>query len=78
VFYAPHRRPEHANREPLVLQTRPPLSIVAGSRTGFAPRGPNLNEFASWTERETSAMGETSREKERLLGEGRLTLLIHD
>ena len=27
VFYAPHRWPEHANREPLVLQTQPPLSM---------------------------------------------------
>ena len=30
VFYAPHRRPEHANREPLVLQTPPPLSMQVG------------------------------------------------
>jgi len=27
VFYAPHRGPEHANREPLVLQTGTALSI---------------------------------------------------
>jgi hypothetical protein len=30
VFYAPHRWPEHANREPLVLQTQPPLSMQQG------------------------------------------------
>jgi hypothetical protein len=30
VFYAPHRRPEHANREPLVLQTPPQLSMQVG------------------------------------------------
>ena len=30
VFYAPHRRPEHAYREPLVLQTQPPLSMQPG------------------------------------------------
>jgi len=28
VFYAPHRWPEHANREPLVLQTLLRLSIA--------------------------------------------------
>ena len=27
VFYAPHRWPEYANRELLVLQTQPPLSM---------------------------------------------------
>jgi hypothetical protein len=27
VFYVPHRWPEHANRESLVFQTQPPLSI---------------------------------------------------
>ena len=27
VFYAPHRWPEHANREPLVLQTTTALSM---------------------------------------------------
>ena len=27
VFYVPHRWPEHVNREPLVFQTRPPLSM---------------------------------------------------
>ena len=28
VFYAPHRGPEHANREPLVFQTPSPLSML--------------------------------------------------
>src|ERR1700680_701433 len=36
VFYAPHRWPEHANREPLVLQTQPPLSMQVGSLQDFA------------------------------------------
>jgi hypothetical protein len=27
VFYVPHRLPEHANREPLVFQTQPSLSM---------------------------------------------------
>jgi hypothetical protein len=27
VFYVPHRWPEHANRELLVFQTQPPLSM---------------------------------------------------
>jgi hypothetical protein len=30
VFYAPHRGPEHANRESLVLQTERRLSIAGG------------------------------------------------
>ncbi len=34
VFYAPHRGPEHANREPLVLQTERRLSIRQAARSG--------------------------------------------
>ena len=36
VFYAPHRWPEHANREPLVFQTPSRLSMLgtAGEFTG--------------------------------------------
>jgi hypothetical protein len=36
VFYAPHRWPEHANREPLVFQTPSRLSMpgTAGEFTG--------------------------------------------
>jgi hypothetical protein len=30
VTFAPHRRPEHANREPLVLQTRAAAVNAAG------------------------------------------------
>jgi len=37
VFYAPHREPEHANRELLVLQTLPPLSM-RGRLTDGIPR----------------------------------------
>jgi len=37
VFYAPHRGPEHANREPLVFQTLSPLSMLWG-REEFAGR----------------------------------------
>jgi hypothetical protein len=54
VFYAPHRWPEHANREPLVLQTEGRLSIPGGSACGYCRE---------------SAEGETSPEKRRLLVE---------
>ena len=66
VFYAPHRWPEHANREPLVLQTQPPLSMQHGSL-----RSPGLE-----TDREPGKMAkpggtrsETSDKKRRLLVE---------
>jgi hypothetical protein len=39
VFYAPHRGPEHANRELLVLQTEGLLSIPAAPLAGFVAQG---------------------------------------
>jgi hypothetical protein len=38
VFYAPHRGPEHANREPLVFQT-PSLLSMLWERQGVHPGG---------------------------------------
>jgi hypothetical protein len=54
VFYAPHRGPEHANREPLVFQTSPPLSMQLRMAGGGEPPG--------------GVTGETSDKKGRLLG----------
>jgi len=69
VFYAPHRGPEHANRESLVLQTPPPLSIQpALLRT--LPAGTasmRIGELASGQIIGTT--GETSDKKRRLLME---------
>jgi hypothetical protein len=65
VFYAPHRRPEHANREPLVLQTQPPLSMQHGSLWDFG-------FDTDWEAGRTApggATGETSDKKRRLLVE---------
>ena len=39
VFYVPHRWPEHANREPLVFQTQPPLSMRLESPRDLAIEG---------------------------------------
>jgi hypothetical protein len=36
VFYVPHRWPEHANRESLVFQTQPPLSMRLEPPAGLA------------------------------------------
>jgi hypothetical protein len=38
VFYAPHRGPEHANREPLVFQTPSLLSMLRVSGEFAGPR----------------------------------------
>ena len=57
VFYAPHRWPEHANRELLVLQTQPPLSMRPGSL-----RSPGFN-----TDREPGKMAIPVAQGVRLL-----------
>jgi hypothetical protein len=66
VFYAPHRGPEHANREPLVLQTQPPLSMQPGPRGDF---GFYADSGSRKDGKSAGAAGETSDKKRRLLGE---------
>jgi hypothetical protein len=66
VFYAPHRRPEHANREPLVLQTPPPLSMQVGMAAGLWSRYRSGGRKYS---KPSSLTGETSGKKRRLLEE---------
>src|SRR3981189_765101 len=64
VFYAPHRWPEHANREPSVLQTQRPLSM----RPLRSP-GPRYRSGARKDRKSAGVAGETSDKKRRLLGE---------
>jgi hypothetical protein len=65
VFYAPHRRPEHANREPLVLQTPPQLSMQVGWLRDFGLDGDQERKY----NKPSGLTGETSGKKRRLLKE---------
>jgi len=46
VFYAPHRWPKHANREPLVLQTEGRLSIPGGSGSAYCREAVGERDFS--------------------------------
>src|SRR5205823_2959044 len=66
VFYAPHRWPEHANRELLVLQTRAAAVNAAGIAAEPWP------QYRSGTRKDGNpggTRGETSDKKRRLLVE---------
>ena len=66
VFYAPHRWPEHANREPLVLQTRAAAVNAAGIAAGLWLRYRSESRKVGKPGDTTS---ETSDKKRRLLVE---------
>jgi hypothetical protein len=66
VFYAPPSWPEHANREPLVLQTQRPLSMQPRPLGDF---GFHADSGTRKDGKPGGAAGETSDKKRRLLGE---------
>jgi hypothetical protein len=69
VTLAPHRWPEHANREPLVFQTPSPLSMQMEPLRDFAGSVASTQVGELEDGKPGGTAGETSDKKRRLLVE---------